>query len=117
MQPGQAAFGGRTMELDENLKQLMKELGAAINESLSDSESIADAISNIKGAGYDVFLVLEATIGFNRHDDANGDSDTEQAGDAELRPVRMETLELTNQDAKFLRSLKISVDEDNPSEK
>ncbi len=57
------------MELDDNLKELMKELGIAINESLSDSEPIAQAISNIRGAGYDVFLVLEATVGFNKRED------------------------------------------------
>ncbi len=47
----------------------MKELGDAINESLSDSDRIAAAIGEIKRAGYDVFLVLEATIGFNKRED------------------------------------------------
>jgi len=50
--------------MDEHLKKLMQNLGNAINESLSDSEAIAEAIGKIKAAGYDVFLVLEATIGF-----------------------------------------------------
>ena len=49
-----------------SLKSLMQDLGNAINESLSDSERIAEAIGEIKRAGYDVFLVLEATIGFNK---------------------------------------------------
>ncbi len=47
----------------------MQDLGNAINESLSDSERIAEAIGEIKRAGYDVFLVLEATIGFNKRED------------------------------------------------
>ena len=51
--------------VDEHLKELMQELGNAINESLSDSDRIAAAIGEIKREGYDVFLVLEATIGFN----------------------------------------------------
>jgi len=38
----------------------MKELGEAINESLSDSEQIAEVVSRIKEGGYDIFLVLEA---------------------------------------------------------
>ena len=41
----------------------MKELGEAINESLADSEQIAEVVSKIKDSGYDIFLVLEATIG------------------------------------------------------
>jgi hypothetical protein len=93
------------MELDDNLKSLMKELGAAINESLSDSEPIAQAISNIKGAGYDVFLVLEATIGFNKRDSEEGEDGPE------VHEIRTGELGLTQQDAKFLRSLKIRVEE------
>ena len=52
--------------VNQRLKQLMKELGEAINESLSEAEPIAAVIGKIKGEGYDVFLVLEATVGFNR---------------------------------------------------
>lgn len=35
-----------------------------------DSDRIAAAIGEIKRAGYDVFLVLEATIGFNKREDS-----------------------------------------------
>ena len=55
--------------LDDRLKELMQELGNAINESLSDSDRIAAAIGEIRRAGFDVFLVLEATIGFNKRGD------------------------------------------------
>jgi hypothetical protein len=96
--------------LDDRLKELMQELGNAINESLSDSDRIAGAIGEIKRAGYDVFLVLEATIGFNKREE---DGDSEIAEQAE--PVRHEStgkIRLTSQDHKFLRALKISVEED-----
>lgn len=49
--------------MDPQLKQLMKELGDAINESLSESQQIAEVVSRIKEHGYKIFLVLEATIG------------------------------------------------------
>src|SRR5438552_13402929 len=65
---------GRT-HLDDRLKELMQELGNAINESLSDSDRIAAAIGEIKRAGYDVFLVLEATIGFNKRDENEPESE------------------------------------------
>ena len=103
------------MELDDNLKRLMKELGTAINESLSDSESISEAISNIKGAGYDVFLVLEATIGFNKRDD-NDEESTEPNAASDVHRIRTGNFELTHQDTKFLKSLKISLGEHDPSE-
>ena len=89
----------------------MQELGNAINESLSDSDGIAAAIGDIKRAGYDVFLVLEATIGFNRREDAEEPEQEKR----KKRPARYEStgkIRLTSQDHKFLRALKISVDEE-----
>src|SRR4030081_2503463 len=74
--------------LEERLKELMQELGNAINESLSDSDRIAGAIGDIKRAGYDVFLVLEATIGFNRRDE-NADDDDEEHSDVAEEPKRV----------------------------
>jgi 4-aminobutyrate aminotransferase-like enzyme len=95
------------MQLDDNLKQLMKELGAAINDALSDSEDISEAIQNVRNAGYDVFLVLEATIGFNKRSKTDG---TEEATAPALKGGDMK-LKVTAQDLKFLRSLKISVED------
>ena len=43
--------------MDKQLKSMIKELGEAINGSLSDSEQIAEVISRIKEGGYDVFVV------------------------------------------------------------
>ena len=93
----------------------MTELGNAINESLSDSDRIAGAIGEIKRAGYDVFLVLEATVGFNNRDEAGGDSD-EAADEVDAAHSRKfestGKIRLTSQDHNFLRALKISVEED-----
>jgi phage-related tail protein len=89
----------------------MQELGNAINESLSDSDRIAAAIGEIRRSGYDVFLVLEATIGFNKRSDDEAseetDADTPQAASSSSGEIRW-----TTQDHKFLRALKISVDDD-----
>ena len=94
------------MELDDNLKKLMKDLGAAINDALSDSEKISGAIQNVRDSGYDVFLVLEATIGFNRR--SEGGSSEED----EVPLIRSEIkLQINTQDMKFLKSLKIKVDD------
>jgi hypothetical protein len=100
--------------LDEKLKELVQELGNAINESLSDSDRIAGAIGEIKRAGYDVFLVLEATIGFNKRDE-DDDGSAESGSHSPGEPVHYEAngkIRLTSQDQKFLRALKISVEED-----
>ena len=96
------------MELDENFKRLIKELGEAINESLADSDRISDVMSRIRRSGYDLFLVLEVTIGFNKRGEVNTvhrhKLNTESQSDPDFH--------LTTQDTQFLRALKIVVDED-----
>jgi len=103
--------------LDDRLKELMQELGNAINESLSDSDRIAAAIGEIKRAGYDVFLVLEATIGFNKREESEDSDDGEEVLELEPKPEpgrrKVGKIKLTSQDQKFLRALKISIDEEN----
>ncbi|MEO8098082.1 MAG: hypothetical protein ABI811_10305 [Acidobacteriota bacterium] len=107
--------------MEDRLKDLMQELGNAINESLSDSDRIAAAIGEIKRAGYDVFLVLEATIGFNkRSEDADDDSSDETEENVEMQAPPQKgrrklggKISLTSQDQKFLRALKISIDDEN----
>jgi hypothetical protein len=103
--------------VEEKLKDLMQELGNAINESLSDSDRIAAAIGEIKRSGYDVFLVLEATIGFNKRDESAEDSEDAET-DSEAHPPTKRKFEstgkikLTSQDQKFLKALKIAIDSD-----
>lgn len=87
----------------------MQELGNAINESLAESDRIAEAIGEIKRSGYDVFLVLEATIGFNRREEG---SDDETGAPPHPQTATTGKIKLTTQDQKFLRALKISVEED-----
>jgi hypothetical protein len=86
----------------------VKELGEAINESLADSDQISEVIGKIKAGGYDVFLVLEATIGFNKRER------TYEGGKAALvgpHGGAVPELKVSAQDLKFLKSLSISVDE------
>ena len=95
--------------MEEPLKHLMQELGNAINDSLSESDRIAEAIGQIKQAGYDVFLVLEATIGFNKRDE-NGEIEEEEDDDAETADITPEPkrtfeaakIKFTSQDQRFL---------------
>jgi hypothetical protein len=84
---------------------MMKELGDAINNSLSDSDQIAEVISRIKAGGYDVFVLLEATIGFNQHDE--DESETTSVNSQHSSSA----FEMTTQDVKFLKSLRISLDD------
>ena len=92
--------------MDQHLKQLMKELGEAINESLADSEQIADVVSKIKEGGYDIFLVLEATIGVSKQ----GEKPTDKTSLVTTLSSNPE-LKISDQDLKFLKSLRIKIDD------
>ncbi|HUS18172.1 MAG TPA: hypothetical protein VMZ25_00850 [Terriglobales bacterium] len=90
------------------MKARIKELGDAINETLSNSEQIAEVIGRIKDEGYDVFLVLEATVGFNRQD---GEAAADAPDNVTEMPLPEPELKVNAQDMRFLKSLRISVDD------
>ena len=102
-QDGKKDQGG---PVDPQLKQLMKELGEAINGSLSDSEQIAEVVARIKEGGYDIFLVLEATIGVSKQ----GENTTDKTSLVSTLSTNAE-LKISDQDLKFLKSLRIKIDE------
>jgi len=101
---GRHSTGG---EVDQQLKQLMKELGEAINESLADSEQIAEVVSRIKDGGYDIFLVLEATIGVSKPGEKSNDK-TSMVTTLTTNPE----FKISDQDLKFLKSLRIKIEND-----
>ena len=101
-------YAGEFLQLDDNFKKLIKELGNAINDSLADSENIADVISRIRASGYELFLVLEVTIGFSKR----GEGEVIHRHKLEAAPGEEPEFRLTNQDNKFLRSLNIRVEEE-----
>ena len=92
--------------MDDQLKTLVKELGEAINQAVADSDRIAEVMGRIKASGHDVFLALEATIGFTQRDDAGERSSRKQTRSTG-------ELEITPQDLQFLRSLRIAVSDKN----
>lgn len=99
---------GGSCTVNDRLKELMKDLGDAINESLSESEKIAEVIARIKSQGYDVFLVLEATIGFNKLVE---DAPSPITSPVVAGPGGEAEFKINAQDLKFLKSLRISVND------
>ncbi len=87
--------------MNQRLKQLIEELGAAMNDSVFESEPVAEAIARIKGEGYDVFLMLNAMVAIRN-------PAAEPAG----LPLRKDTaveLRCNAEDKKFLKSMHIRV--------
>jgi hypothetical protein len=111
------------VQLDDRMKQLLRELGHAINDSVSESDRIAEAISSIRAAGFDIVLKLDATIGLARRTASDAKMTTQDRRFLESLHIRVDEevleedeaepkVEITPQDIKFLKSLKISFDEE-----
>ncbi len=94
----------------EDVKRMMQEIGSTLQRTLSESPQIAHCLNRIRADGYEVSLVLEATIGFSR----TGSRDGSDAPTIDVRVERTEPvpLKMTPLDKKFLRSLKITIEEE-----
>ncbi|MGH9599056.1 MAG: hypothetical protein ACRD3Y_09500 [Bryobacteraceae bacterium] len=85
------------------LRELIQQLGEAIHESVIESEQIAGVVQEIRKHGFDVLLMLEATIGLN---EVSKGSESAEEETAEARAAGA----FTRKDRDFLRSLRISVE-------
>ena len=86
------------MEIDDDAKEIVREIGTAINESVENSTKVAEAIERLRQAGYEMELTLRLEIGLRPH---SGDDETEGDG---------ATLELTEEDLQVLQRMKIRID-------
>lgn len=96
--------------MTSRLRELIQQLGEAIHESVIESEQIAGVVQDIRKHGFDVLLMLEATIGLNEVSQKNADA---AEGEAEAGGAPGE---FTRQDRDFLRSLRISIEGDKGKE-
>lgn len=71
--------------MDDRIKQLLRDLGTAINESISGSDDVNRQIQRIRDEGYNLYVVLDATIGLNKQD---------EEGEQQDKPAAQPTAEL-----------------------
>jgi hypothetical protein len=90
--------------MNPRLRDLIQQLGEAIHESVIESEQIAGVVQNIRRHGFDVMLMLEATIGLN---DVVNDPDADASDQQDDQGN--EGGPFTSHDVNFLKSLRISV--------
>ena len=65
--------------MDDKIKQLLRDLGTAINESISTSDDVNRHIQRIRDEGYNLYVVLDATIGLNKQGAEEEESSVEVA--------------------------------------
>jgi hypothetical protein len=90
------------LEIDDDAKEIVREIGTAINESVENSPQVAEAIERLRDAGYEMELTLRLEIGLRPH------SGEEEGETGET------SLELTDEDVQVLQRMKIKID---PEEK
>ncbi len=86
------------LEIDDDAKEIVREIGSAINESVENSTKVAEAIERLREAGYEMELTLRLEIGLRPH---AGDDDTDAAS---------ASLDLTEEDIQVLQRMKIRFD-------
>ncbi len=86
------------LEIDDDAKEIVRDIGTAINESVENSSKVAEAIERLRDAGYEMELTLRLEIGLRPHagDEEGGERDT--------------TLDLTDEDVQVLQRMKIRID-------
>jgi hypothetical protein len=85
------------LEINDDAKEIVQELGAAINSAVERSPEVAEAIERLRDAGYELELTLRLEIGLRENEDAPREASSE--------------LELTDEDRRTLRSMKIRFDD------
>ena len=95
----------------EDVTRLAEEVGATLRRVLAESPQIAHCLNRIRAEGYDVSVVLEATIGFTPRREARA-ADGRPTFDVRVEKADPAPLRMTPLDKKFLRSLKITVEEE-----
>ena len=94
---GQESIGS-ILDINDEAKEIVHELGSAINSAVENSSQVAEAIERLREAGYEMELTLRLEIGLRPHDE-----------DGEIRAEG--ELELTDEDMRTLRRMKIRIDE------
>jgi hypothetical protein len=99
------------MELNDHLREMLKELGQAINESISGSGRVHDSIQRIREEGYNLYMVLDAKVGVNRRDGKGSrreaDADPDSESEALETSGNRATFRINVKDLRFLRSVGI----------
>jgi hypothetical protein len=87
------------LDINDETKKIVQELGSAINAAVEKSSEVAEAIDRLRNEGFELELTLKMEIGLRPvSDDDSAESETS-------------TLDLTADDLRTLRQMKIRIDD------
>src|SRR5687767_10220251 len=96
--------------MDPVVNQLARDLGEAISAAVAEDARVEACLERAREAGYDLKISLEASIGV-----ASRAQDLALPSGVKALPPARPPIEMTTNDRRFLKSLRISADE--PTEK
>ena len=88
------------MEIDDETRQIVHEIGSAINDSIENSPQVTQAIERLREAGYEMELTLKLELGLRPNS---------PPGETADQPVG---LDLTDEDVRVLQRMNIRIDSD-----
>jgi len=97
------------MEIPENLREIVDRLGVALVKALANDESSRALVLEIQAHGFDMALMLEATVALHRRGDGDAEGGPGQPLDAELS-LNPEGGEWSEEDKAFLKTFKIALE-------
>lgn len=86
------------VDINDEAKQIVQDLGSAINSAVEGSREVSEAIARLRDVGYELELTLRLEIGLRQV--APGEESDEEV-----------MLDLTDDDMRTLRRMKIRIDE------
>jgi len=92
--------------MDSLVNQLARELSDAIAAAVADDARVEACREKARAAGLDMRVSLEAVIGFGQR--SNGNAVQKPAG---VKKLTSRQFDMTANDRRFLKSLRISADE------
>jgi hypothetical protein len=89
------------LDINDETKKIVQELGSAINAAVENSGEVADAIDRLRKEGFELELTLKMEIGLRQTSNEFEETDADSTS----------TLDLTDDDLRTLRQMKIRIDE------
>lgn len=106
------------MEIPEHLRELVDRLGQALVQALVVDEQCRDLARQIQESGFEVGLMIEATLALHKREDDGTTSDDDlepriihlQGPSESPKPESTERPQWSEDDRAFLKKFKISLD-------
>lgn len=97
--------------MDDVVNRFARELADAIAAAVAESPEVEACRARARAEGYDMRLTLEAVVGFAGRAEKSGADATEKSSVPAVRTTPKRSAEMTANDRRFLRSLRIASDD------